>query len=264
MKKTISVILSIIMVFTTASFMAYAEDAVCSHENYTWVYEGADADYDCVNEEGLRYRVCDDCGERLDAVAESVPVQPEHRWIESSRDGACCIRPDESDKIPYVYYECTICDATKKVEQTYAGHAWGEWVVYVKCFEGANPASPGQYIRICAECDEAEFKLINNHTYVTLKGTAATCHREGREDYRRCVECGTVAPHEVIEKLPHVDADVNNRCDLCDGLITEGGNACRCLCHSEMGIVKDFLLPIVQILWKILGMNTCECGVVHC
>lgn len=262
MKKALSLVLSIIMIFTLVP-MAFAEGEECAHENYTWIYEGLDDDYDCVVEEGQRYKACADCGEAIDSVKESVPVQPNHRWIESSRDSAACVKPENEADIPYIYYECTLCDATKKVEQSYSGHSWSAWSVLVKCFEGEDHYKAGTYQRTCEGCGATETKAIADHVYITMAGTAPTCHKDGQTEYRRCYTCATVAPNEVIPKLPHIDENADTKCDLCDGLMAADGSACRCICHNQMEIIQKLILPILKILWGILKMDTCNCGAAH-
>ncbi|MEE1320914.1 MAG: hypothetical protein UHM85_05195 [Acutalibacteraceae bacterium] len=262
MKKSLALILSLIMLISAVPVFVFAENSECSHESYIWVYKGAQSDYDCTKESGYRYKVCanPDCGEKL-SEEEIVPVQLNHYYVEIKKDAPC--KKDDPDYVPYIYYECSICGFELKVERTDAGHIWGDNVIYTKCFEGENPHETGKYIRECKRCQQKDIISITNHSYMPIDGKAATCYKEGKTASRRCQTCLTSSPVEVIPVLEHIDANSDNKCDLCSGALLEEGVFCSCLCHSEMGIIKNFLLPILQFIWKLLKMEVCQCGIVH-
>ncbi len=262
MKKSLALILSLIMLFAIVPVSAFAESGECAHESYVWIYKGADSDYDCTKETGLRYKVCAnaDCGARL-SEDEMVPVQVNHYYAETGKDAPC--KKDDPSYVPYIYYECSICGSELKVERTDAGHLWGENEIYTKCFEGENPHENGKYIRECKLCQQKDIITITNHSYIPIEGKAATCYKEGETNARRCQTCLTASPVETIPKLEHIDMNADNKCDLCSGSLLPEGVFCSCLCHSDMGFIKNFLLPILQLIWKLLKMEVCQCGIVH-
>lgn len=268
MKRTLAVILSLVLLFTAVPFMAQAES--CDHSRgYAWVYDALDGGvYDCTNADGgRRYKVCASCNAAIETddsgnpVYSDVPQQESHRWAEYSETTvkATCTEDGVQG------YKCTICDAQKTSVTGKLGHDWSDWAVAVKCFEGADPMQFGTYKRTCNRCKTAsETKTINNHTYLVIEGNEPTCHMEGSTDFLRCTDCGTSRESITIDKLPHVDENEDGKCDLCDGIMTGNGYACRCLCHVEMGLVQNLVLPILKMLWQLLGVNElCDCGAVH-
>ncbi len=262
MKRTLAIILSLIMLFAVAPVSVFAETDECTHESYVWVYKGADSDYDCTKETGLRYKVCanSDCGEIL-SEDEEVPVQFNHYYVEIKKDAPC--KKDAPDYVSYIYYECSICGSELKVERTDAGHLWGENVIHTKCFEGENPHETGKYIRECKLCGQTDIISITDHRYMYIEGKEATCYKEGKTSANRCYTCLTSSPIDTIPVLSHIDANGDSKCDLCSGVLIPQGTFCSCLCHSEMGFIKNLLLPILQFIWKLLKMEVCQCGVVH-
>ncbi len=262
MRKTIALILSIIMMVAIVPVSAFAEGGDCAHESFVWVYKGASG-YDCTKETGLRYKVCanPDCGQKL-SDEEEVPVQLNHYYIEISKDAPC--KKDDPSYVPYIHYECSICGTELKVERTDAGHLWDENVIHTKCFAGENPHEKGKYIRECKLCGQEDIIPITDHNYMLIEGKAATCYKEGKTPAERCYTCLNSSPVETIPMLNHVDSNGDGKCDLCSGvLLPEEDTYCSCICHSEMGFVQNFLLPIIQFIWKLLKMEVCQCGVVH-
>lgn len=262
MKRMSAIVLSFIMLLSALPFSAFAQGGECAHESFEWVYISAD-NYDCTKETGLRYKICanSDCGIRL-SENEEVPVQINHYYVETGKDAPC--KKDAPDYVPYIYYECSICSSQLKVERTDAGHLWGENVIHTKCFEGENPHEKGTYIRECKRCGQNDIIPITDHRYMYIEGKEATCYKEGKTSASRCYTCLTSSPVITIPVLSHIDTNEDGKCDLCSGvLLPEVDTFCSCLCHSEMGLIKNFLLPVLQFIWKLLGMETCQCGITH-
>lgn len=268
MKRTLSVILSLVLLFTAVPLMAQAED--CDHSRgYTWVYEAVDGDkYDCTDEEGgKRYKVCVTCNAAIETdengapVYSDVPVQSGHRWAEYAESTVKATCTDDGSQ----GYKCTICDVENSSVIGKLGHDWSEWEIKVKCFEGTDPMQNGTYKRTCNRCKtETETKIINDHTYLVIEGIEPTCNVEGSTDFLFCSVCGTTRESVSIEKLSHIDKNADGKCDLCDGFMTEDGYACRCLCHVDMDIVQKLIIPILKVLWQVLGINElCSCGAEH-
>lgn len=255
MKKTLSIILAIVMAFAVVPMTAFAEGEECAH-TWSWSYfcEGK-TEFDCTVDTVKRTGVCSDCAA---TVTEEINKQSTHFLDHVGTTKAECAKDGAEN------YECRICTYTTSKTIPAAGHSWGDDEVLVKCFEGEDPYKHGTYIRTCAACGaKDEPKTITNHTYIVMEGAQPTCHKEGRDAYKQCLDCDTVAPTAVIEKLPHVDENGDTKCDLCDGLMAADGSACRCICHNDMDIVQNFLLPILKFLWNLLGMDTCGCGAEH-
>ncbi len=254
MKKVLSFILATIMVLSLFPVVFAADE--CSHD-WTWTYYCEEkTEYDCTDADTVvkRKGVCGLCSEE---VIDVVPVQSQHYWIQQGTTEPEC------EKYTMSLFGCAFCTATKSQVLSYKEHSWGNWVVTVKCFEGTDAHAKGEQTRTCKDCGAAETKQTNNHTYIIMEGALPTCFKNGVMPFQTCVECGTRTPREEIPMLTHTDEDANGKCDLCDGLMAADGTACRCICHSDMSLVQEFLLPILQFIWNLLKMNVCNCGIVH-
>ncbi len=254
MKKVLSFILAAIMILSLVP-AAFAADE-CNHD-WSWTYYCEEkTEYDCTDADTVvkRKGVCGLCSAE---VIDEVPTQSQHYWVQVGTSEPEC------EKYTMNLFDCAFCTETKSEILSYKDHSWGEWVVTVKCFEGEDPQERGEQTRICKDCGETETKKIGNHSYIIVEGILPTCFKNGVKPFQTCVDCATKTPREEIPMLTHVDEDENGKCDLCDGLMAADGSACRCICHSEMSLIQNYILPILQFIWKLLKMEICNCGMVH-
>lgn len=256
MKRTIAFILSVLMAFSVLPFVAFAEGE-CAHENYYWSYHGGDKTaYDCTKDTVYRDKICADCGETL-LENSTILVQASHSFVldkENSVEPTCSKGGENA-------YTCQYCTVTTKVEVDPLVHKWGAYSVKTLCFENGSDKH-GEYIRYCELCGKDDTKTIVDHSYFAHEGKAATCYNAGLTNSNYCVQCGTLSNSVEIPKLEHIDKNKDTKCDYCDSPTVDNGAFCGCLCHSEVAFFQ-MLLPLVTLIWKFLGIDSCECGKAH-
>lgn len=273
MKKTVCLILSIIMIFTAMPLSVSAADE-CDHQVAEWVYafySGPDSvNYDCTDPDYkiMRYGTCTACGTYY---SELIPTQKKHYLVPLDRydiDGNII---EENYKEPtctengYAKSKCIICTTIVADVLLAEGHEYGEPTVYKKCFEDGSQLD-GIFRRYCtkAGCDGYSEERITTHRHMVYEGIEASCFGPGRTDYKICLDCSTESVSVETEKLNHTDADNNGKCDLCFSNYQSEGVYCSCICHSESAFMK-LILPIVKIIWQILGVDNChgDCNAAH-
>ncbi|MBQ7296291.1 MAG: hypothetical protein IJW86_08915 [Clostridia bacterium] len=163
----------------------------------------------------------------------------------------------------YSVLTCKNCKSETKTEIPALGHK--EVVTYVE----ATCSKYAHKIITCSACDEFYEEIYTDNAYaahsvVVIPGKDATCVSDGYTAYERCVNCGMVTEAQTLykEDVPHVDADGNGKCDVCDGKFFTDTKTCNCLCHGTG--IKGFLYRIALFFWKIFKSNkSCACGNVH-
>ena len=163
----------------------------------------------------------------------------------------------------YSVRTCKNCKSETKTEIPALGHK--EVVTYVD----ATCNKYAHKIITCSACDNYYEEIYTDNAYaphavVVVPGKPATCVSDGYTEYERCVNCGMVTQAQTLykEDVPHVDADGNGKCDVCDGKFFTDTKTCNCLCHGTG--IKGFLYKIALFFWKIFKMNkSCACGTVH-
>ncbi len=163
----------------------------------------------------------------------------------------------------YSVLTCKNCKSETKTEIPALGHK--EVVTYVD----ATCNKYAHKIITCSACDDLYEEVYTDNAYaphsvVVVPGKPATCVSDGYTAYERCVNCGMVTEAQTLykEDVPHVDADGNGKCDVCDGKFFTDTKTCNCLCHGTG--IKGFLYKIALFFWKLFKMNkSCACGTVH-
>ncbi len=163
----------------------------------------------------------------------------------------------------YSVRTCKNCKSETKTEIPALGHK--EVVTYVD----ATCNKYAHKIITCSACDNYYEEIYTDNAYaphavVVVPGKPATCVSDGYTEYERCVNCGMVTQAQTLykEDVPHVDADGNGKCDVCDGKFFTDTKTCNCLCHGTG--IKGFLYKIALFFWKLFKMNkSCACGTVH-
>lgn len=276
MKKTVSLILSIIMIITAMPVAVLGADEVCKHEVDSWGYyfaggSGDGKTFDCTDSAYTikRNGQCTKCNTTIDEV---IPTQPFHHTKQLpmyDEDGNIIV---ENYKEPtctengYTRSQCVICN-TIVTEIIFAeGHDYGERVVYSPCFaEGSS--EEGIYRRYCTKsgCEDGYIdERITDHNLIVYEETEASCFGPGRTGYKICLTCSTESKTTEIPKLNHIDSDGNGKCDLCFSSFLGEGVFCDCICHSNNTFIQ-MIMPLIKLIWQILGVDNChgDCNAVH-
>ncbi len=119
------------------------------------------------------------------------------------------------------------CDFDGEVHINYTpatGHSKGENAQPVSIETAATCGESGVGEYVCSECGKnftADIPATGNHTWVDVAAKAAVactaniCGEEGHSAYRYCSVCGLIDGKTVL--APHVDANMDNICDMCKG-----------------------------------------------
>ena len=275
MKKIISLILSIIMVFTAMPIVALGAEEECVHSVKEWGFyfksgPGDGKTYDCTDSAYTigRNGICTKCNTVIDEI---IPTQPSHYLVALPRYDVDGNIIEANYKEPtctengYAKSVCKICNTVVSEPILTEGHTYGEAVVYSPCFADGT-TTDGTYRKYCTKpgCDGYSEEKVINHRHIVYDGVEASCFGPGRTDYKICLDCGTQSQTTETEKLNHIDADGNGKCDLCLSAYLSDGVYCSCICHSTSSFMQ-FLLPLIRLVWQLLGVDNChgDCNVAH-
>lgn len=274
MKKTVSLILSLIMLVTAMPLAVFGAD--CQHEVKEWSYylsegPGDGKTYDCTDSE-YKIKRNGQCVKCFTYIDEVIPVQPFHHTVQLpmyDQDGNII---DDNYREPtctengYIKSQCIICKTVVTDIILAEGHDYGDPVVYRPCFEDGS-GEDGIYRRYCTKsgCEDAYIEeKITNHNHIVYDGIETSCFGPGRTEYKVCLTCSTQSKTQEIPKLNHIDADGNGKCDLCFSSFLSEGVYCNCICHSQNSFIQ-MLMPIIKLVWQLLGVDNChgDCNAVH-
>lgn len=207
MKKTLAILLSMLMLVVMAMPVMAADATVCpACEKNTFIY------YMTVTptctEQGYTLWKCNnaECGyeekvDYVDALSHAFPDAYDHV------DGGCL-------KETFDHRYCTRCGLEDKINVTAApGHAWDEGVHHE-----ANCTVAEHYVHTCTACGETKIEKVEGgdpytyHKMVKISGPES-CLDEAVEVYK-CSKCGFEDKLEVAP-VDHVDADGDGVCDVC-------------------------------------------------
>lgn len=275
MKRTISLLLTLIMIFSAVPFVAFAADETCEHLVKEWNYykykgPGDGKVFDCTDKNYIvsRNGKCTLCGitvdEQLGTLPQHTPVPLERYDVDGNIIAENFKEPTCTEN-GYTKSRCEVCNTVITNVILADGHTYGEREVYIMCFPNATDTQ-GVYRRYCtkAGCDGYSEETITDHNHIIYDGVEASCFGPGKTDSKICLDCGTEAKSVEIEKLNHKDADGNGRCDYCFSNFLGENVFCSCICHSTNSFMQ-FLMPLIRIIWQILGMDNChgDCNSSH-
>ena len=205
------------------------------------------------------YFSCTRCGEKGSATFEygSSLGHSFTRKVKNKKylkSAATCTEPET------YYYACERCDEVGSA--TYAagapaGHKWngGEKIKAATCEE------TGETVFTCTVCGETKTVTIpaTGHDYVVFENKAPTC-TEGGFVKSVCMNDDTHIRTEILDKIPHADADNNGYCDMCGlvigqirgdvdgfGLITAWDARFALRCSAGLEIIPADKLWIIDI-----------------
>ncbi len=210
MKKTLAILMSILMLVMLAAPAMAAEVTTCSKcgKNTCTFYMVVTP---TCTEEGYTLWKCSDAECGIEAKTNVVPAVGHVYGAYSHVDGTCT-------KDAYDHAYCTICGAEDKINVVTApGHAFGE-----KVYVGATCTISEHYIKTCATCGFEEIEKImggqpyTGHNMVLISGPE-TC-KDVAENVYQCSKCGWEDVKEVAA-IDHVDADDDGTCDVCETVI---------------------------------------------
>ncbi len=138
--------------------------------------------------EGLKYSVCTDCNERIDAVV--LPTIDHSMRSYPARAVSCT--EDGWDE----YSTCTRCGYTTKIEIPALGHDLSHHEAKVPtCTEAGNKAYES-----CTRCDHTTYTKLSalGHNLKAHSAAAPSCTVSGHTDYVECTECD----YTTYEELP--------------------------------------------------------------
>lgn len=298
-KKTLSVILAVLMAVSCFSVVSFAATTYPGHEDHVIRTEKGKAATTC--EDGLTDEVyCASHGDEKVVLVPATVIPAEHKpgeytivgkvddctkgYTMEKRCQLCKVVLDvkevkehdyQTDKIdqPYcdevgtAYKTCSVCGdkVTQPVEVKL--HSWGEdaekgWETKIL----GNCTLDGVQVRECDNCLRVEERPIKatGHKYeVVDAGKEPSCTVEGSTAKKACANCGDVIPGKTIKAKGHKDADGDNRCDVCETYFTEQlPEGCNCPCHST-GVLKVLYEIVIFILSLFKVGANCACGAVH-
>lgn len=203
-----------------------------------------------------KIKKCKDC-----SVIVAVERVTEHDYQTDKIDQPYC------DEVGTAYKTCSVCGdkVTQPVEVKL--HSWGEdaekgWETKIL----GNCTLDGVQVRECDNCLRVEERPIKatGHKYeVVDAGKEPSCTVEGSTAKKACANCGDVIPGKTIKAKGHKDADGDNRCDVCETYFTEQlPEGCNCPCHST-GVLKVLYEIVIFILSLFKVGANCACGAVH-
>ena len=299
-KKSLSVILAVIMAVSCFSVVGFAAETVYpGHENHDIKTRPAVAASGC--KDGKTEEVyCDACeGDPILKAAEVVdaphnlgdweiqgPVTDCEKTYTRTKTCKDCkkiikvetknlhdwelIDTDVAAKCTEISYENKKCKVCKKEvrEPLPAGlHSWGEdaeagW----ETVDRATCTLDGLQRRDCEKCIEFETRVIpkTGHKYKVIDaGSEPTCEKEGSTAKRACIYCNDTIAGVSLGKLGHKDLDGDNYCDNCEGYLAEGGEICPCPCHQKTGVLNTIFKIVLFFLRLFKTGQTCGCGAAH-
>ena len=179
-------------------------EAIPATGNHTWGEWEVTKAVTCT-EDGETKHTCSVCGNE---ETEAVKTSGHSFGTPEIVNNASC----ESDGLEVSY--CSACDEVKAHKIPATGHSYGEWEVT----KPATCSTYGERVKTCA-CGDEVIEVISptgKHTEVEIPAVDATCTKNGSTAGTKCSACGEILKKpEVIDALPHQDADKNNECDSC-------------------------------------------------
>lgn len=196
MKKIISVILAVMMIFSMASVAVNAEDAeiTCEHEYGKWIISH---DETCT-EDGIKYRECTKCDSSVKGHIETGFVKAlGHSFGEGVVTAPTC------GSVGYTAYTCKNCGEVKTDNEVPAlEHTYGDWkeTLAPTCTEA------GSKEKVCSVCPEsAEGHVLTEavpalgHTYEAE--VIAPTYEAGGYTLHTCSVCGDNYKDSLTDKL---------------------------------------------------------------
>lgn len=163
---------------------------------------------------------CSDCG-RLYISDFTAPIDHPHQTV---RTVAPTCTAQGYDVVVCAKDDCDY-DGEMYVNFTPAtGHSKGEDAQPVSTDVAPTCGASGVGEYVCAECGQsftADIPATGNHTWVDVAAKAAVpctanvCGEEGHSAYKYCSVCGLIDGKTDV--TPHVDANMDNTCDMCKG-----------------------------------------------
>ena len=215
-KKTLSLILAVLMVMTAVPLSGMATDEVCTHANTTVFSIGLDANTgeyrhyvnNCTDCGVNGVQVCEgaeatSCGEapKCTICAQVIGEAPEHSYAPGAENADTLKETGADCQTGNTYFEtCTACGDVSDTrfftsETNFGPHDWDEGT---KTYENCEEAGTCTYkceIEGCeaerTETVEAighDFDKVEDDKYL-VAGSVATC-KKGAEYYYSCVNCG--------------------------------------------------------------------------
>lgn len=224
-KKSISVLLSVIMLMSSCSVLVTfaADDGIsdgvkCTECEEFIIVNAVPAK--CETDGYTGDKVCAECGFVYEK-GEIIPAY-KHTFVSTPVE---IIEATCTSKRTLIY-KCKYCSETKaEVVGDFDAH-------HIVVVSESEPTcdKPGYYAYFCMVC----------HTKVEVIKTEPTGHVDENMD-GKCDIFG------------------------CGGVVASASKTskCTCLCHDESPLM-GFVYKIISFIWKILGTSKeCECGVVH-
>lgn len=273
MKKTLSLVLSLLLVFSVFSFACFAKD--CNH-NYvqTVVVEAT------CHSTGSKGPKCTKCGDIKYNELVDIPTLA-HTVSDKDKDWTVSKKPTyetEGER----WTVCTVegCNAivTETIpvlSSTCDKHVFGEPILVEK----ATCTSKSRYEVVCTKCGTHKNRYgdMLAHDERVVKGYAATCEEDGLTDgkicfvchqwiqeqkrieskghlfytipdvsyptcidkgvgHRFCENCDYNKYVDDIATIAHSDNDKDGLCDFCGDSMK--ANECNCLCHKNTFISR--------------------------
>lgn len=232
-KKTVSLILAVLMVMAVVPFGGMAAEGECDHD-YKYTSYGSDKHIvECKNCDDVFYREpCDgpaatSCGAKAKCdkcKAEFGTALPHDFYDEDDADMYIKSEGDCQTKKTY-YKSCAVCGALpENLEDAayFVGEEYGDHVFTTYEAKGdATCTNPGHKVAVCDVCEEETDEIDADetsklpHNYVDVVDekyliSAATCTANGVY-YKSCEDCGAQGAETfTTDKIDHVFAAIEN------------------------------------------------------
>ncbi len=173
MKKVLSLLLSIIFIFSAFAVSAFAEEAPECEHNFKHIVVPETC---TVN--GMEYDLCLNCRKTFNQTI----IPKSHKFTQIIEDSTCT---DEGVK----YDLCSVCGA-KENESVIPvkAHSWGEWTITTE----PTAASEGAEERECAVCHSKETRAVDRLKTLSDEKTGIS------------IVCGDAFPEDVELKISPV------------------------------------------------------------
>ena len=172
-------------------------------------------------ETGVLHHECSKCHDKYDTdiaiVAHKYDTLVPKKNVTCTEDGHSA------------YHICVWCKAEKpddKIVYEAQGHRYGDWIITkeASCVDGSK-------YHICEKCSNKETVVIpatGKHVFngEFVKGTPATCTKDGLSDGHKCSACGQITDQTVIKATGHHEVAIPDVAPTYDKEGSTGGTKC--------------------------------------
>ena len=202
---------------------------------------------------------CDVCGAELSRETVTVDALG-HSFTKYEQT----VAPDCANAGLEIAYCDHGCQATDEREVPALGHSFTKYeeVLAPDCENSGLEKAVCD--RGCGAENEQSVPALGHSFTNYVSNNDATCEEDGTKTAlcdRGCGKRKTVT--DKGSKLPHIDEDGDEVCDVCGNSVYISVEECECTCHHT-DVFNRFVYKIIQFIRRMFGINSsCDCGTVH-